>query len=210
MIATLHLKGTTEQVHARDWLSKFNGLELQGVIFDCDGTLVDSAQAHCQAMQAAAIDQGCEMAADWYMARTGLNRLGLFEAFRDRFNPNFDVPRAVSISISNYNRHLNRIHPIRQTSALLRVLKSQKIPIAVATNSEQEIARQTLTSTGLFKDIDVLVSISDKVEPKPAPALFQLAAEKLQLRHNQVVVFEDSKQGVDAALNAQMPVFELP
>jgi beta-phosphoglucomutase-like phosphatase (HAD superfamily) len=45
------------------------------VIFDCDGTLVDSSDLHLRSFQSALRAQGHDMDRDWYHARTGLDRL---------------------------------------------------------------------------------------------------------------------------------------
>jgi HAD superfamily hydrolase (TIGR01509 family) len=59
------------------------------------------------------------------------------------------------------------------------------------------------------KAFDVLTSVSDDVPPKPAPNLFELAALRMGLYSSEVLVVEDSPEGVTAAIAAEMSVLHL-
>ncbi|MEP6064401.1 MAG: HAD family phosphatase [Paracoccaceae bacterium] len=82
-------------------------------------------------------------------------------------------------------------------------------PLAVVTNSERSVATQSLRQIGLFEKIQELVCITDGFPAKPAPKMFERAAALFDLPANQVVVFEVSPQDVEAAILANMAVFEI-
>ena len=90
-----------------------------------------------------------------------------------------------------------------------RHLNHRGISLAVATNAEREVAEVSLRTTGLRKTFSHLVSISDRVAPKPSPEMFLLAADHLRQVRSNVLVVEDSPQGVRAALDAGMSVIQL-
>jgi HAD superfamily hydrolase (TIGR01509 family) len=81
--------------------------------------------------------------------------------------------------------------------------------LAVGTNSERDVAAASLTATGLLGFFDHVVTISDGVPPKPAPDIFMRAAGLLKAEFSQTLVFEDSNEGVQAALTAGMDVVQL-
>ncbi|MFK7876388.1 MAG: HAD family hydrolase [Paracoccaceae bacterium] len=209
MQARLHHNGGSVLVRSCDWLAKIESLGARGVIFDCDGTLVDSAAAHCLSLQAAVRDQGFELDATWYSARSGLDRKTLFHQFKNDIAPHLDVAAAIQDSIAQFSVQVEKVIPIRATTDLFRQLSKRGYQLAVVTNAERPVATQSLRRTRLLEKIQELVCITDGFPPKPAPQMFERAAALFDLPANQVVVFEDSPQGVEAATSANMAVFEI-
>ncbi len=209
MFATLLIGNETKRLHADEWLSEIERMTPAAVIFDCDGTLVESSDAHRRSMQTATREQGFDMPSHWYLERTGLDRLSLFQDFSAFAGESFDISRAMETSIECFADHVSSVRPIRETVRALQVLKEQGFPVAVATNAEHEIAVQSLGATDLLHRIDALSTISDGVQPKPSPQLFELAARRLGVDAPDVCVFEDSEQGVQAARAALMSVFHI-
>ena len=193
-------------VASDQWLDLVRDRGLEAVIFDCDGTLVDSAEAHFQAFVSAAGAQGCPLDRDWYLDRTGLDRRTLFRQLRAAQAPVLDVERAVADSIACFAQEVWRIRPMAEPVAFLNDLSTAGIPVAVGTNSEPEVATQSLTAIGVLPMIRALSCITNEVPPKPAPDIFQRAAGALGIPAHQILVVEDSPQGVAAAKAAGMAV----
>ena len=191
------------------WLHLFEAEGFEAVIFDCDGTLVESSDAHLKSMQAAAEEQGLEMTPNWYQARTGLDRISFFEEFQASVPSKFDVERATKASIERFGSFAHLVKPKAGVLGFATDLKARGIPIGIATNAERDVAEVSLKTTGASDLFDHLVSISDAVAPKPSSEMFVLAAERLGYPRNRVLVIEDSPQGVEAALEASMSVVEL-
>jgi beta-phosphoglucomutase-like phosphatase (HAD superfamily) len=59
----------------------------EALIFDCDGTLVNSAPLHFRSLQRAFAFQGLEISEPWYRDRLGFSRKPLSEAFEREFLP---------------------------------------------------------------------------------------------------------------------------
>ena len=209
MQSTWHSAGQSIRLNSEAWLDRVTAETFDAVIFDCDGTLIDSSEVHLQCLLAATRDQGQEMSAQWYAARTGLDRIGLFEAFRDSLDGDFDVDRACEVSIAHINQVAHLARPIPETIALAKSLSERAKPLAVATNAERPVCELLLATVTIQDLFDTVVCVSDGVPPKPSPALFQLAAERLGQENGKVLVVEDSPQGVQAAKSARMSVIEL-
>ena len=207
--STLHHEGGVREVRSDGWLSLFLDEGFAAAIFDCDGTLVESAGAHMKAMQAAAADQGFDMAPDWYHARTGLDRRSLFQAFAATVPSAFDVERAVRTSIARFGGFAQLVEPKADVLRFATDLKGRGVPMAVATNAEHDVAQLCLASVGAAEVFEQLISVSDGVAPKPSPQMFLLAAARLGVSRNRALVFEDSPQGVAAALGAGMSVVQI-
>ena len=204
-----HHQGQTRRCLSDEWLTLFEVEGFTAAIFDCDGTLVDSKQAHLQAMQSAAQEQGQVMAPSWYAARTGLDRQSLFNEFRQAVTGSFDVARAIETSIERFNGFVGLIRPMSAVLEFAGLLHKQGIPLAVATNAERGVVNASLSAVKATALFDHVVSISDQVRPKPSPDLFERAAHLLGHSPNKTLVIEDSPQGVQASNSANMSAIQL-
>lgn len=209
MQSTWHNAGKSTQLNSEDWLDMITTETFDAMIFDCDGTLIDSSDVHIQCLLAGTQDQGHEMSADWYAARNGLDRISLFEAFRCTFDSNFDVDQACRTSLAHYDKAVHLARPISETINLAMALRDGAMPMAVATNAERTVCELLLATANIRDMFDTVVCISDNVPPKPSPAMFQLAAKRLGHSNGKILVFEDSPQGVQAGKSAGMSVIEL-
>ena len=204
-----HHRGRTHRVTSKDWLDLFEAGGFSAAIFDCDGTLVDSSEAHFRAMQAAAREQGHDMVKEWYQARNGLDRQSLFQAFHKTVSAKFDVHRAIASSIELFDGCTHLIKPVRGVLDFAGALRMRKIPLAVATNAEHSVAKVSLIAANAINLFDHLVSISDDVQPKPSPEMFERAANLSGEPHHATLVVEDSPQGIQAANAAKMSALQL-
>lgn len=207
--AALHRDGLSLFVPVAEWKAAIAELGVSAIIFDCDGTLVESSKAHLRSMQHAAEMQGQRMSPEWYMQRTGLDRVSLFSALSETAGLDFDPSRAARDSIAAFARHVGCVRPIPETADLIRHLSAQGYPIGIGTNAEAEVARQSLEAAGLAHCYAVLASVSDGCPPKPDAAIFIRAARGLGVEPDRVLVIEDSLQGLEAALAAGMPALVL-
>ena len=206
--ATLHTKEGESATTSATWQQDILQRGYTAFIFDCDGTLVESADVHFTAFHEAAKDQNCNLDRDWYFARTGLDRLTLFREFANDTANDFDIEAAVARSISLFTEMSDRVLPIVETERLAKEL-CRDFPLAVGTNAERSVAEASLTATHMLECFDHVVSISDGFKPKPSPEIFKKAAQLLGAPRLQTLVIEDSKQGVHAALNAGLDVIEI-
>ena len=102
----------------------------------------------------------------------------------------------------------SRALPIEATARIVRRFKG-KIPLAVASNAERPVVLATLRAIGLLEAFSAIVTITEAIVPKPAPKVFQMAAELLGLPPENCLVFEDSAEGLAAALAARMEAVDV-
>ena len=207
--SVVHHRNVSREITSEHWIEFVETKGFSAVIFDCDGTLVESSAAHMNSMQAAANEQGVEMAEEWYQERTGLDRISLLSEFQDSIRTAFDIERAAKTSIENFGKFAEMVQPKIGVLGFAHDLNQRGISLAVATNAERDVAEVSLRTTGLRKIFSHLVSISDRAAPKPSPEMFLLAADHLRQVRSNILVVEDSPQGVRAALDAGMSVIQL-
>ena len=92
----------------------------------------------------------------------------------------------------------------------LAFLKNKKKIIAIASSSSKQMILDNLNDTNLVSYFDLIVSGEDFKQSKPNPEIFLNVATHFDLKPNECLVIEDSKAGVEAALNAGMQIIWIP
>nr|WP_220791436.1 HAD family phosphatase [Gluconacetobacter tumulicola] len=174
------------------------------MIFDCDGTLVDTLPLYLRAWLAALQSEAAhEVAPEWFHGRGGLSEhmvLDLMEAELGRPLDRAAVVRAARRNVLSAMADLREIAVVADLARRYR----GTLPMAVASSGSREIVLASLTRTGLLDLFDTVVTIDDVARPKPAPDLFLEAARRLGAAPDGCLVLEDSAEGLAAAGHAGM------
>ena len=178
------------------------------LIFDCDGTLVDTAPAHYFAITEALKAQGHSMDRDWYMARAGLTPDALLDAQEAAVAAAGKIaPLDRATVFATYNDHFRAGLPLlREVEAVATLAREWqgRVPMAVASNGRLENVQASLRVTGLLPLFPLIVSADDVARGKPAPDVFLEAARRMGVAPEECVVLEDSDEGLRAAGAAGM------
>jgi HAD superfamily hydrolase (TIGR01509 family) len=174
------------------------------VIFDCDGTLVDSEPLAERAWALALARHGYELASDDLTGSQGLP----FDEVHARFAKRTRLPE-LEVFWSEYAAELlplleSELEPFADAVATARELHERGVPLAVASSSRRERLDRTLARAGLTAMFDVSVAGDEIARGKPAPDMFLEAAARLGATPADCVVIEDSAPGVAAGVAAGM------
>ncbi len=93
---------------------------------------------------------------------------------------------------------------------LIKFLKAKGIKMALATSSSKNYASYLLNKANVYKVFDVLVFGDEVKHSKPDPEIFNIAASKLNINKENILVIEDSKHGINAALNGNFKCVWIP
>jgi HAD superfamily hydrolase (TIGR01509 family) len=174
-----------------------------GLIFDCDGTLVDTAPIHFYAVNEALRPLGLEMDAEWYFARVGLTPEALFAEFERLRGVKIDTAELSERYGPIFTANLERAREIEAVAEVARA-NFAKVPMAVASNGHLKNVRATLEATGLLSLFETVVSADEVAKGKPEPYVFLEAARRIRVSPADCIVFEDSDEGLEAARRAGM------
>jgi HAD superfamily hydrolase (TIGR01509 family) len=172
------------------------------VIFDCDGVLVDSEMLSMRAYREALLATGIDIAQDDLLDCVGLKQadiLGRIEKISGS-----RVPQGVRDSL------WPRIHTLFQaelkpTARLLEFLSGLETKRCVASSSDPARLQASLALTGLASYFgDAVFSTQYVPRGKPAPDIYLFAAERMGADPAHTVVVEDSAPGVQGAIAAGM------
>ncbi len=172
----------------------------RGAIFDMDGTLFDTEKLYRQAWLDIAAEFGEEKNYDLPVAASGTN-LGE-ESFRviRRFYPNVDAEAYLARVLEEVNALSKKnLELMSGVEEILNFFKASGVVMAVASAAPVEVIERNLTRSNLRGYFKVLVGGDMITNGKPAPDIFLLAAEKLNLAANDCYIFEDSFNGIRAA-----------
>jgi len=178
------------------------------IIFDCDGTLVDSEEVTNEIIAEMAGELGVKMTGEEATATFGGKTLdSVLYKMRELSGkeiPDDWLPRLIKKVSESWKTELNPVNGVRE------LLENLNISICVASNGEPIHVNQSLEMTGLrcFFDGNIFCA-SDVGVPKPAPDLFLYAAKKMGFKPEQCIVIEDSISGVMAANRAKIKVYGL-
>jgi beta-phosphoglucomutase-like phosphatase (HAD superfamily) len=179
------------------------------LIFDCDGTLVDSAPAHLRSLQQALEPLGLSMAPEWYGARHGLGPDALIDEYEAEFKPPA-IDRKALFERNNiaYQLGIPLIQEIAFVANIARAWHG-RVPMSVASNGVCSNVEATLKATNLRQLFDYIVTSEDVKHGKPAPDVYLEAARRMKVEPMLCIVFEDSDEGLEAAGSAGMRAFDI-
>jgi HAD superfamily hydrolase (TIGR01509 family) len=179
-----------------------NSLDIDAVIFDMDGTLVQTESIHHRAWEPEILATGRDITPDDYLRWfTGVTNRDICDGLLGLSGDEIEATLA-AVDRRFWEIAAEGISPIAGVHELLQSL--QDMPRAIATNAERDPAIRTLAFSGLISHFEVIVTLSDVANGKPAPDVYLEAAARLQVEPSRCLVFEDSRPGVAAALAAGM------
>lgn len=175
------------------------------ILFDLDGTLVDSVYQHVAAWQEALLDERIDLPMWRIHRRIGMSG-GLFvRGLAREIGRSIDDAARERLVRGHAQAYLRRIEHVRALPGahdLLAELTREKIPWAIATSGGRQVAERTIALLEVPKDVPIITR--DEVPyAKPNPDLFLLAAERLGARIESSFVVGDSVWDLLAAQRAR-------
>jgi HAD superfamily hydrolase (TIGR01509 family) len=176
------------------------------IIFDCDGVLVDSELISAEVCVETLRGAGLPMSREEVFARfLGRSLKSMTSVLADAPGKTTGEAAVKIMRERLYDRFRRELQPIPDVAAALDALD---IPYCVASSSQPERIRLSLTLTGLIDRFEPRIFSATMVaQGKPAPDLFLHAAHTLGVAPADCVVIEDSPAGIAAAQAASMTAF---
>lgn len=187
----------------------------RGIVFDLDGTLIDSYEAIAKSLNHALRQLGYpEMPADRVRSLVGRGLESLIErALRERGagDPVAETARGVTLFRRCYEEVCvpgTRLLP--EVAQTLAILADRGYKMAVATNKPSYFADRLMTSLGIRGYFACVLGPDLVTHPKPHPEMVTAALEKMELKPPEAVYIGDMEVDVQTARAAGVPVIVLP
>jgi HAD superfamily hydrolase (TIGR01509 family) len=180
---------------------------IKAVIFDCDGTLVDSETLSLAVLVQHVAEFGLEISHAEAMERFAGNELSVvFSEFEDRLGRKLPEDFLDTFRSRQMDVLREQLQPVAGVHDLLDAMQ---VPFCVASNAPVSKIQLCLETVGLIHHFDesVIFSAYQIKRWKPEPDLFLMAAERMQVAPQHCAVVEDSVFGIKAGLAAGMQVY---
>jgi phosphoglycolate phosphatase len=185
-----------------------NNNHIRAVIFDLDGTLVDSYQAIYLGFQYAYIQMGLTpLSYDEVKYRVGHS---LQDMFRELLGAE-KTQLAVTLFRQKYQEvYKTQTHLLPGAQETLASLHNRGIKLSVATNKLGRFSRDIIEHLELSRMFSAVIGEGDGARNKPNPEMLYLAMEKMNAPKENTIMVGDSDIDIQAALNAGIRVYAVP
>lgn len=177
--------------------------QFEAIIFDMDGTLIDSMPSHMEAWRLTAEQHGYPYDHEWHYAQGGVPNRQTVELINERYQLQLDPDEVARAKQQLWLDMGAEPSLIKETYELFLACHGTK-PMAVGTGSARQHAIEVLEQTGLMPKLNALVTACDVKRGKPKPDTFLQAAQAMGVAPEKCVVFEDTEIGRQAAEAAGM------
>lgn len=183
-----------------------------GYIFDFDGTLVHSMEAHYDAWRASfkAHNGPFEFDKELFISMGGMGLQETVIELNRRFNCAMPADDIVKLKEKILAENLELIRPAEELFLWCEELSARGSLIAIASGGKRAMITRVLELLGKRHLFSFIVTQEDVQRGKPNPDIFLLAAQKLALGATDCLVIEDSPLGVEAAKRAGMDCWHIP
>ena len=181
----------------------------KGLIFDLDGTLINSMPYHALAWKQVAYEHGFDIDVNDIYAMGGSASRDIAAFYKNKGEPVGDIDEYVKRKIDIFQENIPKIEVFQKIFNELKEAKSLGIRIAIGTGTRTANATRILKEKDLFDYIDALVTADDVTRHKPNPDTFLVAAKRLELEPQDCLVFEDGQLGIKAALRGGFDCIEV-
>ncbi|MBN2279276.1 MAG: HAD family phosphatase [Candidatus Marinimicrobia bacterium] len=184
--------------------------DIKGLIFDCDGTLVDSMPAHWQAWQETFQEYDLDCPVSWLEQHAGVPIKETLLKYLEEFS----IEKYIDTDEFVAKKHARSLEKLRFVKAVQPVvdivLKYHSVlPMCVASGGNRQNVLTSLEAIQIARYFDIVITSDDPVAGKPNPDIFLYAAYRMKVKPQYCLVFEDGEMGITAAREAGMKVFDV-
>jgi beta-phosphoglucomutase family hydrolase len=183
-------------------------LQPKGLIFDCDGTLVDTMPMHYRAWQKVAARHKLHFPEDRFYALGGVPSRDIAKILANEQGITLDNLAVAKEKEIEYLALIEQVEPIHSIVAIARE-NHGKLPMAVASGGTHKVIEQVLTKLGIRQLFDAIVTSEDVVNQKPAPDIFLEAARRIGVEPRFCRAYEDTDLGLQAIRAAGMEAVDV-
>ena len=175
----------------------------EGIVFDMDGTLIDSMGAHMEAWRMTCEAFGIPFDLEYMYGLGGVPTRKTVEILNDKHGTGHS-PDEVALHKRNVWESMDLMPEIIAETVDIFHKYSPSLKVGIGTGSERNHALHLLDHHGLLDKLDALVTATDVTHGKPHPETFLAVAAQMGVDPSKCVVFEDTEIGREAAQRAGM------
>jgi len=182
---------------------------IKGIIFDLDGVLVSTDELHYQAWKRLAEELDItDFTREDNERQRGVSRMASLEVVLEKSEKTYTQEEKIELADRKNEYYKESLKQLDDSATLegvkdaLAILKKKNLLLAVGSASKN--APAILEQTGIMPYMNQISCGLDTTRSKPDPEVFQIAADRLQLKPEECLVVEDSAAGIEAAKRGGM------
>jgi HAD superfamily hydrolase (TIGR01509 family) len=179
----------------------FPGREFKALLFDFDGTVADTMDAHFSSWNKALAVFGLTISRDQHLSWAGRTTRQILKLIGEIHGLEIDPDAFIKNKEVHYFALLDAVVPVTPVVEIIEHFQG-KLPMAIVSGSRRKMVEAALNHLALRSYFDVLVCAEDYVQGKPHPEGFLKAAQLLGAAPADCLAFEDAALGIEAARNA--------
>ena len=180
---------------------------IKGVIFDMDGTIVDSLPFHYKAWKIFFNENKVENFSEKLKDYKGGGTLDLMNAvYGDKYSRKKLKIMTDDKEIIFREIYKNNVVPIMGFMEMFELIKSKKILVGIASNAIRKNVKMILSELKIYEEFDSIICGDEVRKGKPDPEMFNETVDRFNLKKEKCLIFEDSVEGVTAAANSKVGV----
>lgn len=183
---------------------------LQGLVFDFDGTIVDTETPEYESARAVWAHYGLQLDHGFWESHVGASNFDWLAQLATEVGEGFDAHEADRRRFEIHRVLIEKTSPNPGVVDLMVAAAERAIPVAIATNAPGVWPEHHLERMGIRHHVGPIISIDDVRRGKPHPDPFALACERIGADPRRCVAFEDSEIGVTSAVAAGLYVVAVP
>ena len=180
---------------------------VKGVIFDMDGTMVDSLPYHHEAWKIFFNENKVENFSEKLKDYKGGGTLDLMKAvYGDRYSLKELKKMSDEKEIIFRRIYKGNVKPIKGFKKFLIDVKSRNILVGLASNAIRKNVSLIIKELEIYNEFDSIICGDEVDNGKPNPEMFNKTIDRFKINKNECLIFEDSLEGIIAANNSGINV----
>ena len=183
---------------------------IQCVIFDMDGVIIDSEEIHKKAYYETFVSLGLEVSETLYKTLAGSSTINAFQRLITHFNLELDANELV---LEKRRRYVNffesnpDLHLVAGVEEIIKYFYEKELTLILASSSAMVNINRVFDRFKLHSYFSAKISGADLTASKPHPEIFEKAALLGKTPKENCIVIEDSDNGIKAANDAGIFVY---
>jgi beta-phosphoglucomutase family hydrolase len=178
-------------------------MNIEALVFDCDGTLTDSMPLHFISWTTTLARYGIRFDEDRFYELAGAPTEKIVVMLAAEQSVSVDAQQVTREKADEFLKLIHTVEPILAVAEIVQQNRG-RLKLAVASGSARRVVEMQLQQIGLEGYFDAIVASEDTELHKPEPDVFLEAARRLNVPAERCRVYEDSDLGIEAARRAGM------
>ncbi|KAL6769045.1 hypothetical protein ACKKBF_B17270 [Auxenochlorella protothecoides x Auxenochlorella symbiontica] len=179
----------------------------KGLVFDLDGTVMDTMSAHWRAWTDVTRELGLTITPEQFLGFAGRPTSGIFASLCEEQGKTIDIPAAVELKNARYHEVADDTKLVKPVVEILQAALARGLPCAIATGGDRFQVYPSLAKSGLWtpdntSNFKAVVTCTDVTHGKPHPETYLKAAALLGVDPADCVGYEDAPLGMESIRRA--------